>query len=336
MFDTFKTQKELASVFAPSGNEGELINRITEMAKPFADECRSDALGSLIIRKKGAGGGRRVMLSAHTDSIGLVVTHIDEKGFLRFCSVGGFRPPRIIGSTVVFARGAKGVVAAEEKCKIEDIKPHDCYVDIGADSREAALKHVNIGDMAVFSADTYISGNRIISPYLDDRIGVVILLQVLSMASNPVNDIYFVFSAQEEVGLRGAKTAAYGIEPEVAIAVDVSGAGDMPGVKTPLNCALGGGAAIKIRDNSLLAHGGVVKWLENTANEGKIKYQRDVAAAGGTDAGAIHVSRAGVPSGVVSIPARYVHTNAEMADLSDIEACTRLILAAINSKVDFL
>lgn len=332
MFDTYKTQKELAAIFAPPGGESVLMNRIIELAKPYADECRSDALGNLIIRKKG--GGKRVMLAAHADSIALAVTHIDENGFIRFCPAGGVFLTEILGSSVIFAKGAKGVVNRDEKCKIEELKAHNCYIDIGADSRETAQKYVNVGDLAVFYAETYMSCNKIISPYLDDRIGCVVLLQVLSMVQNPENDLYFVFTVQEEVGARGGKTAAFGIEPEVALAVDVTGTGDTPEVKTYSSCALGKGAAIKLRDSSLISHPSVVKWLENAAAEAKVPTQRVAAVSGGTDAGAIHISRSGVPSGVVSIPTRYIHGPAEMSDISDIEACTRLILSAINAKIE--
>lgn len=332
MFDTYKTQKELAAIFAPSGRENAIINRLLDMAKPFADECQSDALGNLIVRKKG--NGKRIMLSAHADSIGLVVTHIEEKGFLRFCRVGGLRLDTLLGVNVVFANGTKGVVCRDGKTKLDDLKEHNCYADIGAESRETALKSVNVGDMAVFSAETYTNCGKIISPYLDDRIGCVVLLQVLSMLNNPVNDVYFVFSTQEEVGLRGAKTAAYGIEPDVGLAVDVTGVGDTPDVKAHMECSLGKGAAIKIRDSSVISHPSIIKWLDSAAKSAKIQTQREVLHSGGTDAGAIHISREGVPSGGVSIPTRYIHSASEMADLSDIDACTRLILSAVNTKIE--
>lgn len=332
MFDTYKTQKELASIFAPAGRETAIMNRLLDMAKPYADECQKDALGNLIVRKKG--GGKRIMLSAHADSIGLVITHIEEKGYLRFCSVGGLHLDTLLGANVVFGNGTKGVISRDGKSKIGELKGHDCYVDIGADSKEQAQKHVNIGDMAVFSAETYTNCGKIVSPYLDDRIGCVVLLQVLSMLNNPVNDVYFVFSVQEEVGIRGAKTAAYGIEPDVGLAVDITGTGDTPDAKYQMDCDLAGGAAIKIRDNSVISHPNVIKWLETVAKSGKIKTQREVLPFGGTDAGAIHVSRTGVPSGGVSIPTRYAHSTSEMADLADIDACTRLILAAVNTKIE--
>lgn len=330
MFDTFKTQKELAKVFAPAGRESGLIYHLHDMAKPYADECHIDTLGNLIVRKKG--GGKKIMVSAHADSIGLVITHIEEKGLLRFCGIGGLKLELLLGANVIFENGTKGTVFREAKTKLDELKEHDCFIDIGADSRDVARKCVNIGDMAVFYADTYQNCGKIVSPYLDDRIACVILLQALAMlGNNPVNDIYFVFSVQEEVGLRGAKTAAYAIDPDIGLAVDVTGVGDVPAQKAHINCALGKGAAIKIRDSSMISHPGVVAWLESTAKSAKITVQREVLPTGGTDAGAIHISRGGVPSGGISIPTRYIHSPAEMADLSDIDACTRLLLAALNS-----
>jgi endoglucanase len=330
MFDTFKTQKELAGIFAPAGHENALIYRLLEMAKPYADDCRIDTLGNLIVHKKG--GGKKIMVSAHADSIGLAVTHIEEKGLLRFCGVGGLKLELLLGASVVFENGTKGTVCREAKSKLDDLKSFDCFIDIGADSREIAQNSVNIGDIAVFFAETYQNCGKIVSPYLDDRIGCVVLLQALAMlGGSPENDIYFVFSVQEEVGLRGAKTAAYAIDPDIGLAVDVTSAGDVPALKAHHNCALGKGAAIKIRDASVISHRGVVAWLETAAKNAKITVQREVLPAGGTDAGAIHISRKGVPSGGISIPTRYIHSPAEMADLSDIDACTRLLLAAINT-----
>ncbi|MCL2081282.1 MAG: M42 family metallopeptidase [Oscillospiraceae bacterium] len=329
MFDTFKTQSELAKIFAPAGRERALIYRLLEMAKPYADECNIDTLGNLIVRKKG--GGRKIMVSAHADSIGLIITHIKDKGFLRFCRIGGLRLDMLLGSSVVFENGIKGTVRREAKAKLDELKDYECFVDIGAGSKEAALKHVNVGDIAVFSAETYTNCGNIVSPYLDDRIGCVILLQTLAMLDNPVNDVYFVFSVQEEVGLRGAKTAAYAIQPDLGLAVDVTGVGDTPEVKAHMACGLGKGAAIKLRDNSIISHPGVVAWLEGAAKSADIPVQREVLPAGGTDAGAIHVSRGGVPSGGISIPTRYIHSLAEMADLADIDACTRLLTAALNT-----
>jgi endoglucanase len=332
LFDTFKTQKELAGIFAPAGRENGIIYRLHDMAKPYADECHIDTLGNLIVRKKG--NGKKIMVSAHADSIGLVITHIEEKGLLRFCGVGGLKPELLLGANVIFENGAKGTACREAKAKLDELKVHDCFIDIGADSRDSALKFVNVGDMAVFYAESYQNCGKIVSPYLDDRIGCVVLLQALAMLKDPVNDIYFVFSVQEEVGLRGAKTAAYAIDPDIGLAVDVTLAGDVPSQKAHMSCELGKGAAIKIRDSSVISHKGVIAWLETAAKNAKIPVQREVLPAGGSDAGAIHISRGGVPSGGISIPARYIHSPAEMADLSDIDACTRLLLAALNSSAE--
>ncbi|GHV06911.1 aminopeptidase [Clostridia bacterium] len=330
MFDTFKTQKELAKIFAPSGRESELIHHIADLARPFADELRIDALGNLIVLKKGS-SGKKLMLSAHADSIGLVVTFIDEKGFLRFCPVGGLQIDAVLNNSVRFSNGTIGVVSTDGKVKTADRKLSDLFIDIGAKDEKSARKLVNVGDFAVYHAETRLIGTNIVSPYLDDRIGCVVLLQVLSMLQNPQRNVYFVFSAQEEVGCRGARTAAYDIKPDAALAVDICYAGDAPEA-SPFGAAkLGGGAAIKYRDNSLIGHPELIKWLETLAKKGKITVQRDVMSFGGTDAGAIAITRAGVPSCAVSVPTRYAHTPIETAALADVEACSLLLAAACNS-----
>ncbi|GHU96929.1 aminopeptidase [Clostridia bacterium] len=330
MFDTLKTQKQLASIFAPSGRESELINKLSELSKPFSDDQRTDAMGNLILLKKGS-GAKKLMLSAHADSIGIVVTHIDEKGFLRFCPVGGVHVKDVLHRTIRFSNGVLGAVGVDGKVKPNDLKLSDAFIDIGASDEKSARKFVNVGDFGVYHAETYTTGSNIVSPCLDDRIGCVVLLQVLSMLQHPKNDVYFVFSAQEEVGCRGAKTAAYDIAPDIGIAVDICYAGDVPEAEPLSATKLGGGAAIKYRDASLLGHPKVIKLLEDIAKKANIPFQRDVMSFGGTDAGAISISRGGVASCAVSIPTRYGHSPVETAALSDIEACSRLLLAVCNA-----
>ena len=173
-----------------------------------------------------------------------------------------------------------------------------------------------------------------ISPYLDNRVSCAILLQVLEkLPENCPNDLYFVFSTQEEVGLRGSKTAAYAIEPDYALAVDVTDVDDTPGTDRCGTVQLGKGAAIKLMDHSVICHSEVVKELDLTALERGIAVQRDILRAGGTDAGAIHVSRTGVKTGGVSVPCRYIHTPVEMVDLSDVQACVELVSAFVQKKL---
>jgi endoglucanase len=209
---------------------------------------------------------------------------------------------------------------------MKDLKLHNLYIDIGAQNREDALKYVHVADVAVYATETYKTGESIIvSPYLDDRIACVVLLMALQSIKETKNDLYFVFSTQEELGIRGARVAAFKIEPDIGLAVDVTRTGDTPDLASPMDCSLGKGAAIKVIDSSLVCSPKVVKALEQTAQANDITYQFEVLEAGGTDAGAIQLAKSGAYTGAVSIPTRYIHTPQEMAAESDIKAAAALV-----------
>ena len=320
--------KSLVEVGGVSGAEGALAERIAEIARPYADEVTSDALGNLIIHKKG--GGPKLMLCAHMDTIGLMATHIDDKGFVRFAAVGGLSAYDVIFAPIVFESGARGAVYFEEKTERKDRTLSHGYIDVGADSCDRA--RVRIGERARFAGLPFETNGRLISPYLDDRAGCAVLLHTLARVEHLQNDLWFIFSSQEEVGPRGARTAAFTIQPDWALIVDVTDALDVPEPKVKNECRLGGGAAVKLMDDSAICHPAVVKHLEVCARAAGIPYQYEVLEDGGTDAGAISLSRGGVPTGGVSIPTRYIHTPAEMVDLSDLEACVALLCQAIKGK----
>ena len=193
---------------------------------------------------------------------------------------------------------------------------------------------VQVGDMAVFDTVPFVSGRKLFSPYLDDRIACVILLSALERIKRSDNDLYFVFTVQEEVGLRGARTAAYGIDPDYGIAVDVTDSDDIPDAPHECSSVAGKGAAIKVMDSSVICHPVVVNQLKELAQARNIPFQMDVLRFGGTDAGAIHQSRAGVYTGGISVASRYIHTPMEMADLDDIEACAALTAAFAQAKLE--
>ena len=270
------------------------------------------------------------MLSAHMDHIGLAVIDADKEGFVRVCNVGGIHAPAMVSGHVVFENGVRGVVGADEKIK-EEPKVSDLYIDIGASSREEALSMVAIGDMCVMQPRVSMLGeHRMASPAMDDRIACYVLAETMLALDNCKNDIYAVFSVQEEVGLRGAAAAAYGIAPDLGIAIDVTGVGDVPNVETKIAVSLGKGAAVKIMDRSLIATPSVVELMETTAKENGISVQREVLPYGGTDAGAIQKSRCGVATGAISIPCRYIHSEAETVDLRDVRAAIDLLSACIR------
>ena len=330
--DILKTLQALNACHGPSGDEGEVAAAIEKLAAPYVDECRRDALGNLICHKKGS--GPRVMFAAHMDSIGFIATHIDEKGFVHFGKVGGLYTHSVLHTPVRFKNGVKGLVTLDEGVEPKEAKLDDLCLDIGAADEAAAQKMVQVGDTAVWDLPAFAAGNRVVSPYLDNRISCVALLMAMERLKESENDLYFVFTVQEELGLRGARTAAYGVDPDYGIAVDVTLTDDEPGAKHSASCHLGKGAAIKVMDTSVIAHPKMVEKLTELAAGAEIPVQRDVIRGGGTDAGAIQQTRAGVYTGGISVPCRYTHSPVEMADLGDVEACASLIAAFAAAKLD--
>ena len=323
--ELFERIQKLNAAHGPSGDEGGIRAVIEAMAAPYADEVRADTMGNLIVHK--AGQGPKVMFAAHMDSIGFIVTHIEEEGFLRVGKLGGISPKEAVYTPVRFQNGVRGCFVPEEKADFGKLKLDECYLDIGARNEVEAKKLVRVGDTAVYDTPIFQSGENITSPYLDNRVSCAILLGALERIPNSPNDLYFVFTVQEEVGLRGSKTAAWAIQPDYAVAVDVTDVDDTPGSEKSGTVQLGKGAAIKVMDSSVICHPAMVRLLDETAREADIPTQRDILRAGGTDAGAIHITGAGVLTGGISVPCRYVHTPVETASLEDCEACIRLAAA---------
>ncbi|AEE91482.1 putative aminopeptidase [Tepidanaerobacter acetatoxydans Re1] len=321
--------KELTEVFGPSGSEEKIRRKIIDEIKPYADSITVDRLGNIIASK--AGPGERLMLAAHMDEIGIIITNIDEKGFLRFSNIGGISPFTLIGQRVVFANGTLGVIGMEKMDDIKNLKINKMFIDIGVKSKEDAFKRVNIGDTGVYDKECSIIGDHIISNSLDDRVGCAILIEVLKRLKNPNYNLFVVFTVQEEVGLRGAKTSAYGVNPDFAIAVDVTDTGDTP-ESEKMAVELGKGPAIKVKDSSVICHPEVKKALIDAAERKSTPFQLEVLEKGGTDTGAIHLTRSGVPSGALSIPTRYIHTPTEMVNFNDIVQSVELLIELIEGK----
>lgn len=321
----------LTGAFGPSGDEAEVREIISKLASPWGDEVTVDTLGNLIVHKRGL--GPKVLLAAHMDSIGFIVTHIEKEGFLRVGRLGGISPKEAVYTPVRFKNGTLGAVVPEEKAEFGKLKLDECYLDIGAQDEQAAKAVVQVGDTAVYHTPTIFSGCKVISPYLDNRVSCAVLLAVLERVQDCPNDIYFVFTVQEEVGLRGAKTAAWSIAPDYALAVDVTDVDDTPGSQRSGTVQLGKGAAIKVMDSSVICHPDVVSRLDALAMTSDIPCQLDIMRGGGTDAGAVHVARTGVRTGGVSVPCRYIHTPVEMVDLGDVAACVDLVAAFAQSEL---
>jgi endoglucanase len=237
-----------------------------------------------------------------------------------------------LGGRVRFASGRIGVIGIEKLEPNEYPKLEKMYIDIGAKDKAEAETLVSVGDAAGFWRDCVLQGNRVVAKAMDDRIACAVLVQTLKELTATPNEVYFVFTVQEEVGLRGAITSAYGLEPDVAIAVDVTLTGDTPEART-MAVALGQGPAIKVKDSGMLAHPGVKQLLVEAAKALGIPYQLEVLVGGTTDAMAMQVSRSGVPAGVVSIPTRYVHSPSEMVDASDVQNAVKLLLKVLANPV---
>ncbi|NBG88752.1 M42 family metallopeptidase [Isachenkonia alkalipeptolytica] len=320
------TLDTLLSTYGPSGNEEAVRELIKSEIKDYVDELHVDALGNLIARKKGQ--GKKIMLAGHMDQIGLMVTYIDKEGFMRFTNVGGISPTISLSQRVVFENGTIGVIGSEHLESLKDLKLDKMYIDIGANSKQEAEELVNIGDVCGYFEPPVIDDQKVISPSLDDRIGCYIMMETIKNLKDSVNDLFFVFTVQEELGLRGAKTAAYRVEPDIGIAYDVTMTGDTPKART-MALKMGEGFAIKAKDNSMISHPGLKNYLIEEAKKQEVDYQIEVLEFGGTDSGAIHLSKEGVPSSVLSIPTRYIHSTCEMVSVKD-------VLGAINYSTKLL
>jgi len=321
--------RKLTETYGPSGFEDRIRAVIREEVEPLADEVRVTPLGSLVAVKRGTGGGRRIMLAAHMDEIGVMVSHVDEKGFLRFTSIGGVNPLTCIGARVEFEDGTVGVIGVEGKREDRTKVPRldQLYIDVGATGKEDCP--VRVGDAAVFVRPFVVRGTRLIAKAMDDRIGCAVLIETLRRLEETPNEVYFVFSVQEETTLSGARTAAYGIEPDLAIAVDVTGTGDTPEAR-PMAVELGKGPAVKVQDRGMIAHPLVRDLLVRAAEAAGVAYQMEVLERGTTDAAAMQLVRAGVPSGCLSIPCRYVHTPSEVVDEEDVEGAVKVLVEAVQ------
>lgn len=320
----------LTQTFGPSGYEDRIRDVIREAIKDFSDEIRVDPLGSLVAFKKGTGDGQRIMLAAHMDEIGFMVTHVEKEGFLRFTNIWGLRTGNMISGRATFADGTVGVINVERRDDYNTMPSlQHMYIDVGADSKEDCP--IKVGDTGVFFGPLVAQGKRLISKAMDDRVGCYVLIEVLRQLKNSPHDIYVVFSTQEEITLSGARTSAYRIDPDIAISVDVTLTGDLPKA-LPMDVKLSQGPAIKVKDGGMIAHPKVRDMLIQAAEEAGLPYQMEILIGGTTDAAVMQLVRAGVPSGCVSIPSRYVHSTAEMVDINDIEQSIQLFLSLLAAK----
>ena len=330
--------KKLVEISSPSGREDAIREAIAEEVRDYVDELRVDALGNLICMKRGK-SGKKLLLDAHMDEIGVVVTHIDEKGFLRIDMLGGVSPYMLLGSRIIFESGAYGITSTEGESAREAgeiMKSLDfdhIFVDIGASSREEAEKLAPIGTFGTYDSKFRDLGEKLVSKSMDDRIACAILVQTIKELKEPADDVYFVFAVQEEVGIVGASVAAFDIMPDMAVAVDVTAGPDTPKSFKRMGFKLGAGPTIKIKDRGSVSSSRVVSRLKEVADIRSIPVQYEVLIFGGTDARGYQITRKGIAAGTVSVPTRYVHSPNEVVDYNDVLNTVRLLKALAEEGV---
>ncbi len=326
----------LVEAYGPSGFEDGIREIIRPLVEPHVDEVRVDAMGNLIAFKRAAGGQanpHKVMIAAHMDEIGVMVSHITEKGFLRFTNIGGVFSHTLMGGRVRFEDGTLGVIGSDridDRSAIHPLSKH--FIDVGATSREDCP--VRVGQAANFERPFEARGRHLTAKSMDDRIGCVVAIEALRhLPADIAHDLYFVFSVQEEVGTRGAEVAANGIMPDVSIALDVTLTGDVPEAR-PMDVSLGSGPAIKVKDSGMISHPGLVRLMRRRAEEAGITYQMEVLDGGSTDARAMQLAGPGSVAGCISIPCRYVHSPSETVDAEDVAGAVALLVALLTGDME--
>lgn len=343
--ETLTMLKELTDARGIPGNEREVREVMKKYIEPYADEITTDGLGSLIAKKVGKVDGPKIMVAGHLDEVGFMVTQIDDKGFLRFQPVGGWWGQVMLAQrvTIVTKKGdvtgiigskPPHVLSAEQRKKPIEIK--DMFIDIGASSREEASEWgVRPGDMVVpyFEFTVMNNDKMLLAKAWDNRIGCAIAIDVLKQLKDVEhpNIVYGVGNVQEEVGLRGAKTATYKIEPDIGFAVDVGIAGDTPGITEKESMSkMGKGPQIIVYDASMVSHKGLRDFVTDVADELNIPYQFEAIPGGGTDAGSIHLVHNGVPALSIAIATRYIHSHAAMLHRDDFENAVKLLVEVVK------
>lgn len=327
----FELLEKLCTASAPSGCEKQVRELIEKEISPYVDSVETDVMGNLIARKTGS--GKKLMFAAHMDEIGVIATCHGEKGQVYVSALGGVDPYASLFQRVRFLNGTEGVLALDgTNDLLKSLTMQKLYADVGAKNEEEAKKLVPVGEAGVFVGDYKEQNGCVISKALDNRVGCFILIEAIKKMKQNKNDLYFVFTVSEELGLRGAKTAAFTVNPDYAVAIDVTRTGDVPS-SDKMALELKKGVIIKVMDRSFIAHPLVKERMVTLCEQNKIEYQMGVLEKGGTDAGAIHLSGGGVPTGVIAIPTRYIHTPGEIVAKSDVENAILLATALIEEGI---
>jgi len=335
--------EKLSNACGVAGREEEVRGLMKELLKPNVDEVREDKLGNIIGVKKGKKDAPTVMLAAHMDEIGLMVKNITKEGFLQFTKIGGI-DDRILVAQKVLVHTDKGPITGvvgskpphilkdEERKKV--IEAEDLFIDVGAkDKQDAQKMGVRVGDVVSFDITfARVGKDSVVGKAFDDRVGCAALIETMRKLPKVDCTVYAVGTIQEEVGLRGAATAAFQLYPDIGIALDVTIAGDIPGVKeVEAPAKMRAGPALTVADAGLITHPKVLKLFIDSAEENKIPYQLETGLMGATDAARIALTKEGVLSGVISVPTRYIHSPASLLSLGDVENAVNLAVAAIKN-----
>lgn len=330
--------KEICETAGAPGFEHRIREIVLREVTSLVDKISVDNLGNVTAYKKGK-KPKKVMVAAHMDEIGFMVTHIDDKGFLRFHTLGGFDPKTLTAQRVIVhgkkdligVMGSKPIhiMTTEEKNKVPQI--HDYFIDLGMSKKEVE-KYISVGNPITRQRELIEMGNCVNCKSIDNRVSVFILIETLRKLKSTPYDIYGVFTVQEEVGIRGAGVAAHQIEPDFGFGLDTTIAYDVPGsMPHEKVTTLGGGAGIKIMDSSTICDVRMVEYMKKTANKAKIKWQPEILQAGGTDtAGIQRMGKTGAIAGAISIPTRHIHQVIEMADKNDISNCIDLLTVCLR------
>lgn len=339
--------EKLSNACGVTGRENEVKDLMIQLLKPYADEIQVDKMENVIAVKKGKAKAPKIMLAAHMDEVGLMVKTITKDGFLQFSKMGGI-DDRILPAQKVGVYTKKGIYPGiigskpphiqkeEERKKI--LAYDDLFIDVGAENKEdAAGMGIAIGDPVAFDIKYVKLGkDAVIGKAFDNRAGCITMVEALKLLKKTECTVCAVGTVQEEVGLRGAATAAFGVDPDLAIALDVTIAGDVPGVREfDTTVKMGKGPALTISDSGLITHPKVLRWLIETAEEEKIPFQIESGLLGSTDAARISMTRQGIPSGNISIATRYIHSPVGMLSIKDIENGAKLAAAAIQKATKY-
>ncbi|MCX7929156.1 MAG: M42 family metallopeptidase [Chlorobi bacterium] len=326
--------RTLCNLPAPPGREDEFRAFIVEHLSPYADDVHTDAMGNVFFTRRGSGSSpRTIMLAAHMDEISFLVRHISKEGFLYVQPLGGF-DPRVLDAQRVWVHGRKRIpgvfgtkpthfTTPDERTKAVPLE--DMFIDVGLPP-EKVTELVRIGDPITLERDLIEMGHFYTGKTLDDRVGMYVMVEAFKRFASSHDTIVAVATVQEEVGVRGAKTAAFSLEPHIGIALDITIAADIPGIEERNWCVrLGEGTAVKIMDSYSISDPRLVEFLRTLAEERGIRHQMEILPRGGTDAGGMQLSRSGIPVCTISIPCRYAHSVVESVHRDDVAASIELL-----------